>query len=131
MKTVILTRNSDNGKQTLGTLEMGTFQCKTLERPWKDNKPSISAIPKGVYASRWTFSPKLMRYTYQVINVPGRSGIRFHKGNYFFDIEGCILLGTGYMDINHDGQVDLINSTITMKRFEQILNKEPFNLIIQ
>lgn len=130
MKTIRIKRENDDGVQTLGTLMMPGFSCKTLERPWKENKTGISCIPKGLYEARWTFSPKLVRYTYEVIKVPSRSGIRIHPGNYFFDIEGCILLGTGYGDINQDGYVDLLNSTATMKKFETLLAKKSFKLEI-
>src|ERR1035437_2912177 len=41
-----LTRNSDNGVETLGTLQLNNFTCKTLERPNKNNQPNISCIPK-------------------------------------------------------------------------------------
>lgn len=131
MKTIILARHTDDGVQTLGDLTIESFMVfKTLERPWKNNAPNISCIPKGIYQCDWTFSPKLLRSTYQIMKVPGRSGIRFHPGNYFFDIEGCILLGTGYMDLNHDGKLDIINSKVSLKSFETFLNKESFLLKI-
>ncbi|TXG75715.1 hypothetical protein E6Q11_07060 [Candidatus Dojkabacteria bacterium] len=129
--TVLITRNGDDGVQTLGTLELGWFKCNTLERPWKNNAPNISCIPKGEYTVKWTFSPKFMRYTYEVQNVPKRSGIRFHTGNFVTDISGCFLLGNGYKDLNKDGRLDIINSTATIKAFEQLLNKQEFKLIIK
>jgi len=129
--TVTITRNGDDGVQTLGTLEYNWFVCNTLERPWKNNAHNISCIPKGEYTVKWTFSPKFMRYTYEVQNVPKRSGIRFHLGNYFTDISGCFLLGNGYKDLNKDGRLDIINSTVTIKTFEQLLNKQDFKLIIK
>ena len=129
---VIITRHTDDGVQTLGDIQIGTiFSRATLERPFKDNKPNISCISKGIYTCRWTFSPRLMKYTYEVLKVPSRSGIRFHKGNFFFDIEGCILLGTGFKDINHDGKVDIINSTKTIKEFETLMAKKDFILQIK
>jgi hypothetical protein len=130
MITILIKRTKDTGKETLGELSTVGFSCKTLERPWKENKTGISCIPKGEYICIWTFSPKLMRYTYQVTNVKGRSGIRFHPGNYFFDIEGCILLGNGYTDLNKDSQMDIINSTKTTKAFELLFDKKPFKLQI-
>lgn len=130
MKILNLTRKSDNGVETLGELIGTGFNCKTLERPWKNNMSGISCIPKGSYLVKWTLSPRLLRFTYEIQNVPGRSGIRIHKGNYFFDVEGCILLGTGYSDINKDGQVDIINSTAMIQFFEKVMNKEPFTLVI-
>lgn len=129
--TVTITRNQDDGVQTLGTLEYDGFKCNTLERSWKNNAINISCIPKGEYKVKWTFSPKFMRYTYEVQNVPKRSGIRFHLGNFFTDISGCILLGNGYKDLNIDGRLDITNSTIITKTFETLLNKQEFKLIIK
>lgn len=129
--TVILTRGYDDGIQTLGNLSYKNFTCQTLEKPSKNNQKNISCIPKGTYLCKWTFSPKFLKYTYEVQKVPARSGIRIHSGNYFFDIEGCILLGDSYKDINKDGKTDVLNSKITIKKFEQFLNKKDFTLIIQ
>lgn len=130
-RKIIINRISDDGVQTLGTLVMGNFTCRTLERPWKNNIKNISCIPKGTYLCKHTFSPKFLKYTYELKNVPNRSGIRIHSGNFFFDIEGCILLGDGYRDINNDGKLDVVNSRITVKRFEELLGLKDFNLIIQ
>ncbi len=131
MNTVTITRNVDTGREVMGSLITSGFSCKTLERPWKNNQSGISCIPSGTYQVNWTFSPKLMRYTYQVMNVPGRSGIRIHPGNYFFDVEGCILLGTGYTELNNDGQLDIINSKATIFSFENYMGRKPFTLIIK
>lgn len=138
---VEIIRNPRTKYQTEGTLTAYkngmTFTCKTLELSWQNNKQSISSIPKGQYEVKWTFSPKFMRYTYEVLKVPSRSGIRIHKGNYAFkkggkpDIEGCILLGTKYQDVNKDGVVDIIESTITVEAFEKFMKKENFTLIIK
>jgi hypothetical protein len=130
MKTVTLTRTEYTGKQTLGFLQLGAFKCKTLERAWKNNERNISCIPKGEYVVKWTFSPKFMRYTYEIQNVPNRSGIRIHVANYWYQINGCIALGSGFSDINSDGELDVINSKNTITQLEQLLNKESFTLII-
>jgi len=131
MKTAILTRDKDTGKETLGTLVCETFKCKTLELPWKDNKSKISCIPKGEYIVKWTFSPLFMKYTYEVQNVPGRTGIRQHPGNYFFNFLGCQTFGTGYTDLNKDGELDILNTTATLKKFADFTNREPYKLIIK
>jgi len=131
MPIVRLRRVSDNGIETLGELSFGNFTCKTLEKPWKDNKKSISCIPKGTYIVKWSFFPRKMRSAYLLQNVPKRNGIFIHSGNYFFDIQGCILLGFGYGDINKDKQTDVISSTATVKKFETLLNKRDFKLIIE
>ncbi len=128
---VTLTRSPDDGVQTLGTLQYASFTCKTLELAYKSNRTGISCIPKGLYRVKWTFSLRLLRYTYEVQGVPGRSGIRFHAGNFFFDLKGCIALGSGYSDINGDGKVDIINSRVVIRAFETLMNKKDFNLLIQ
>lgn len=127
---VVITRTSDNGVETLGTLTYKDFTCKTLERPWKNNTKNISCIPKGTYQCKYTFSLGKLGWCYEVQNVPGRSGIRIHPGNYFFDIEGCILLGDSYGDINKDKQTDVSNSRATIANFVSIMNKKDFTLII-
>lgn len=128
---VTITRLSDDGVQSLGILSVGSFTCKTLERPWKNNQKNISCIPKGTYTVKWTYSPRLLKYTYEVQNVPGRTGIRIHPGNYFFDVDGCILLGNGYQDINNDKKIDVINSKLTLGAFESLMQKKDFVLVIQ
>lgn len=132
MKTLILKRGLDDGIQTVGTLRSvdGVFGRFTLERPWKNNQKNISCIPVGWYEVKWTWSWKLFRYTYEVTAVKDRTGVRFHPGNYFFDVEGCILLGSGYNDINTDGEKDVINSGPTTKEFEILMNRESFILQI-
>lgn len=129
--TVTITRGEDNGWQTVGKLEASNFKCYTLERPWILNKKNVSCIPKGTYQCRYSFSPKFLKYTYEVLNVLSRSAIRIHSGNYFFDIEGCILLGDSYKDINNDGKVDILNSRNTMGKFEELMEKKEFTLIIK
>jgi hypothetical protein len=131
MKTVTLNRVSDDGVQTLGNLIVDNFRCKTLEKPWKNNQSNISCIPKGIYICKYTFSPKFLKYTYEVQGTKPRSGIRIHSGNYFFDIQGCILLGDSYAYLNSDKELDILNSRKTIKTFEDYMAKQSFNLIIQ
>jgi hypothetical protein len=128
---VILTRNSDNGIETLGTLTYGNFTCKTLERPNKGNQPNISCIPVGTYTCKYTFSFKFLKYTYELQNVPNRSGIRIHSANLYSQLLGCIALGDSYSDINADKQLDILNSRATITAFENLMNKQPFQLIIK
>ena len=130
-KTLILTRNQDDGVQCLGTLTDGFLSWNTLERPWKNNQPNISCIPKGTYDVKWTFSPKFLKYTYEIIAVPRRSGIRIHSANFFSDLFGCVALGNGYKDINGDGKLDIINSKLSIQEFEAYMNKQDFKLIIK
>lgn len=128
---VTITRTMDDGIQALGDLNIGSFNCKTLERPWKNNQVNISCIPKGTYHCSYTFSLSHLGWTYAIQNVPGRSGIRIHSANYYTDLEGCIGLGSGYKDINNDREVDIINSKATVAAFIQALGKKDFTLIIK
>ena len=43
---------------TFGVLRAGGNKLVTVERPWEDNKPGISAIPEGVYKLDPYESPK-------------------------------------------------------------------------
>jgi hypothetical protein len=129
--TAVITRGTDDGIQTMGILSIGGFNCKTLERSWKNNQTNISSIPKGTYTCKYVFWLRKLKYTYELQNVTGRSGIKIHSGNYFFDTAGCILLGDSYGDINKDGELDILNSTVTIKKFEQLMGKKDFQLTIQ
>lgn len=128
---VSIIRDSDDGIQTLGTLTFGSFSCKTLERPWKQNQHNISCIPTGTYQCSYTFSLGHLGWTYEVNNIPGRSGIRIHSANFYLDLEGCIALGSGYANLNSDQELDIINSRLTINNFVTLLNKKDFTLIIK
>ncbi len=61
------------------------FLCNTLE-----NADYI--IPTGTYPLVVTQSPKFKRLLPIVRQVPGRSGIRFHRGTRPEHSKGCILI---------------------------------------
>ena len=129
---VILTRISDNGVETIGNLRLedNSFGCDTLELAWKGNQRNISCIPKGEYLVKKVFSLRF-GYVYEVQNVPDRTYIYFHEGNYFFSTKGCILLGSLPKDINGDRQIDVQNSKLIREAFQKKMNWQPFNLKIQ
>ena len=130
--SVLITRGADNGVEIIGTLVKSdkSFGCSTLERSWKNNLPNISAIPTGIYQCQYNFLWRDLAYHYQVMNVPNRTGIFIHSGNYFFDSKGCIILGSLPSDINSDGQQDLINTKQLVSNFEKAMNYKPFTLQI-
>ena len=49
-------------------------------------------IPVGTYPVLVTFSPRFKRMLPLIGNVPGRSGIRFHRGTKPEHSKGCILV---------------------------------------
>ena len=126
---VTLKRAYSDDKQQLGDLSIDGFKCKTLELKYRDNQKNISSIPKGIYTCKRRFSIKF-GWVYEVQNVKGRSGILIHSGNTFFDIQGCILLGDSFGDINKDKHADILNSTKTVKAFETFMQKKDFILEI-
>lgn len=99
--TVILTREyHENG--THGTIKFPSgVEIHTAERPWLDNKRGVSCIPEGEYNLGMRESPVVSRSTrgryrkgWEVQNVPDRSFIMFHPGNWpLIDSDGCILPG--------------------------------------
>jgi hypothetical protein len=93
MTTVSLVRYVERGDGVFAWLQVGTFSCFTVERPWLANQPQVSCIPAGSYNLSFTFSPKFNRSLWEVENVPGREGIRIHPANRFGELEGCIALG--------------------------------------
>ena len=124
---------SDQG--TLGKLFCEEFVSYTLELPWRDNKRSISCIPEGSYNVKMRISPKYGK-VYWVSDVPNRSFILIHSGNFAGDtskkfkthVNGCILLGKNRGLLA--GQLAVLNSRITVKRFQNKLQLQPFTLNI-
>ena len=133
---VVITRTDKKDTSTSGVLSVTkpdgfAWISKTLELPDKNNQPKISCIPAGEYMCKYTMSPSFKKFTYEVQNVPNRSGIRIHSGNYTRQILGCILLGETLTDIDKDGIIDVTNSSKTIGAFEKLMNYEPFKLKIQ
>jgi len=122
---IYLTRLRDNGIQTEGFLTIwDSFSLKafnTLELPWKENEHDISCIPPGVYDWVKVYSSKFKRDVILLTNVPGRTAIEIHNGNYNRDTHGCILVGNGFTDIDGDGQKDVTDSKNALKKMTSIL----------
>ena len=78
-------RISRNGKAVHGTTRVGERDIATLE-----NADYI--IPVGTYSVLVTFSPRFKRMLPLIGNVPGRSGIRIHRGTKSEHSKGCILV---------------------------------------
>jgi len=100
-----------------------SMQFKTLELPWLDNQRRISCIPEGVYQVMKHISPKFGK-TFFLPDVPNRSEILIHKGNYTRDTLGCILPGSKFKDIDGDTLPDVIESGQTMNTLWRLLPNE-------
>ena len=85
MVTIPLTRKIKDGKAVCGCLCFEGREIATLE-----NADYI--IPNGTYEVRVTWSPRFKRMLPLVMQVPRRSGIRFHRGTRPEHSKGCILV---------------------------------------
>ena len=112
---LLLDRYSLEEKQTIGKLYLlnnsgGIIaEWHSLELPWLDNQRRISCIPLGTYKARKHTSPRFGKSLW-LQDVPNRSEILIHRGNFYTDILGCILIGKNLADINNDGVIDLTQS---------------------
>ena len=129
--------------QTLGRAliledDEAIYKFKTIELPLfissgQQNVANTNCIPEGTYKTTKVWSPSKGK-CFAVHDVEGRTSILIHKGNYAtgkkVDTQGCILVGDKFSDINKDGNLDVINSTITLNKLLEIL-PEKFTLIIK
>jgi len=100
MKRMIIKRNQETDDGMFGMIVDGiTPFALTLENMWLNNKRNISCIPAGEYECRRVNSPKFGD-TFEVMNVPNRSHILFHKGNTEDDTAGCILIAEEFGELN-------------------------------
>jgi hypothetical protein len=102
MKYAQLIRDTEGDDGTFGQLYLsGVGTVQTGELPWRNNAPDFSRIPIGTYVLHQFDSPRLglvLRFQ----NVPGRTLVDLHRGNwcgdtlkgYRSDVEGCVIVGT-------------------------------------
>lgn len=136
MRHLPLKRFESSAQGTFGLITVDDCDFMTGELPWRDNRTNISCIPAGVYSVACTFSNRFQRHTYEIFGVPGRYGIRIHPANFMGDrlfgykseLDGCIALG--FVVDKMAGQKATLRSKDAVKRFEELLNREPFTLEI-
>ena len=133
---VILSRNYRD-KETTSCVyvfsgDQIVFNCKALELPNLGNQHNISCIPEGTYTVV-KYSDVKHPNTFWVQNVPCRTGILIHIGNFVngikIDSEGCILPGTEFQDIDGNGSLDVVHPDVAMSALNQNL-PSTFKLII-
>lgn len=97
----------------------GQFKFFTLEDIEREVKiPGKTAIPRGTYEVKITYSNRFKKPLPILLDVPGFEGVRIHAGNTSEDTEGCILLGM----IRNESSV--FSSALAMERFMPILEKK-------
>jgi len=132
-----LNRCQTDDKQTLGELyllsdnEAVLNKWMTLELPDMNNTRYISRIPAGTYNAVIHNSPRFGK-TLWIQDVPNRSEILIHQGNYHTQIKGCILIGQNHIDINNDGLKDVTSSRKSMaKLMSQLQGLESIEITIK
>ncbi len=131
MKHVLIKRAYSTDKVTLGMVDIEGIDHRpifTLENPWRGNKPFVSRIPVNKYLCR-PFSGRKYKNVYQVTDVPGRSYILFHAGNFESNTNGCILLGLSCGLLL--GEAAVLSSRRAMKYFNSLIGNEDFYLTIK
>ena len=112
MTNIHLIRANKDGKAVRGRLCFEGQEIATLE-----NADYI--IPVGVYEVRVTWSPRFKRMLPLVEQVPGRSGIRFHRGTKPEHSKGCILVSA------------VMEQELTAKWLALQASNEPIKIIIK
>lgn len=101
----------------------GSFFAITLEHAYPQRKKYKSKIPPGEYKCvRGIHRLKdLVEFeTFEVMGVPGCTGIIIHVGNYNEDSEGCILVGSAYGNRANGGQM----ITSSKQKFTEFMNMQ-------
>lgn len=102
-----------------------TILCHTMELPWDGNMPSVSCIPVGLYRCQRHNSLDHPR-TWQLMDVPGRTGILIHNGNTVEDSLGCIIVGMTAGEL--DGEPAVLSSVPALDMLRGVL---PDNFFLQ
>lgn len=137
MKTALLTRTVSSDDGTFGTIVVDSGEeFRSAELPWRDNAPVLSCIPTGVYRCVWRRSPRF-GLGYALRDVPNRTNILIHAGNYSgderlklrSDTDGCILLGQEMGRLNE--QTAVLRSRTAIMFFRKAMSEQPFVLTIR
>lgn len=112
----------ENPDCVVGRLKYGEFECFTLELPNLQNKVKVSCIPDGRYEAFKRFSPGKKYWVVEYKNVPGRTFIQIHKGNFTSQLLGCQAVGDSIAFVNSDSVLDVTNSN---KTFEELMDALP------
>ena len=120
-----------NTELTLGMMLCDNipYPIYTLEPPWLHNKEDYSSIPIGVYIIELYLSPK-HGDCFLVKDVPDRTEIEIHIGNFIHETIGCILVGMYVGKLNiYNNPSQLFCSTTAVNLLLDII-KKPIELHI-
>lgn len=110
-----LFRKTYTDKSTIGEIVVdGNHQCWSLEPTCRKQAGVPIAIPTGRYKIEMLWSTKFKMDTPHIQEVPGRTFIEIHPGNFPNDTLGCILLGNT-VDVDFVGESRKAYSALVMK----------------
>lgn len=134
MQTLTINRSITTEKNTLGFVILSNtrgkiiFNCVSLELPFLSNKKGISCIPTGTYKAIKTKSQS--RGDVLILKqVPNRTSILVHIGNYSKDTLGCILVGRNIEYSEGTGEHYITQSRLTMSALLSVCANELFIVI--
>ncbi len=141
IRQAVLRRRPSTPDGTLGDLEVQDVQTPlapvvvkrfvTMERSSTGEFPDI---PAGRYLAVWTRSARLSEahgedfFTYELLEVLKRTGIRMHSANLASQLKGCISPGLEVGEI--DGKIAVFGSRKAMQQFEDLMDRKSFYLTI-
>ena len=129
MKDVVIVRAWADKRVTLGMLTVRGVEHDpifTLENPLRETDKD-SRIPPGNYLCV-PYDGAIHKKVYLLKNVPGRSAILLHTGNFESETEGCILLGDEIGMFS--GEPAIMDSKKAFERFRKLIGEEKFSLTI-
>lgn len=126
MRTVHIVRDQSGPSGVFGTLLTDSgYGAYTLE-PAVD-RAEHPCIPEGCYRAELRPHPK-HGVCYELVDVPGRTSILIHWGNFQRDTEGCILVGNAIGEIGNEPAI--LQSKDAYSRFMSDMATEGFYLHI-
>lgn len=135
-KLIVLNRLKGSRTQTIGRAILldqdynELFNFVTLELGWLGNLVDKSCIAPEKYTVVVRYSDKYGRHLH-VKDVLGRTVVLIHWGNFYYDTEGCILVGKDYKFINNDDFIDISSSKRTFNKLMNLIDdKDEITLVI-
>lgn len=97
-----------------------------IERPFLNNRINVSCIPEGIYNFQKVVRPNGDE-AIEIMNVPGRTHILVHVGNFMKDTHGCILPNLSY---SYSKETKTPYGITSKPQFKQILKALPTKGIV-
>lgn len=98
---IVIQRVTQTSKSTTGSLSIdGSPFCVTLEPPKVAQQPpdgnGFVCVDAGIFKLTIRWSNRFQKQVPHVEDVPHRTAIEHHVGNYARDTDGCALIGRDY-----------------------------------